>query len=129
MSIDSRRGRPRRHRRFRFLCAIGTLLVMTWMSVASWVAAQPVAEGQAPMAELSGERSDGNGEAAGERAQAFVAVEGSVQEEVAGGPLLLGAYALVWLFLLAYVIVLARRTARTEQEVARLADLLRQHPG
>lgn len=57
---------------------------------------------------------------AGDRGEAFRAVEHGETEDVPGGPLLLGAYALVWLFVLAYMLRLARLQRSTENDLARL---------
>ncbi len=58
------------------------------------------------------------------RSQAFVAVEGAVAEDIAGGPLMLGAYITIWVLLLAYVFRLARMSDHTQREIERLAKLL-----
>ena len=59
-----------------------------------------------------------------DRAQSFQAVQGAVKEDVPGGPLLVGAYGLIWLAVFAYLVRLVRMQARTEAEVARLAQAL-----
>lgn len=58
------------------------------------------------------------------RSQSFVAVEGAVAEDIAGGPLLLGAYATIWVLMLAYVFRLARMHDKTQHEIDRLSKLL-----
>lgn len=58
------------------------------------------------------------------RSQAFVAVEGAVAEDIAGGPLLLTAYAIIWVLMLAYVFRLALLHNKTSAEIARLSKLL-----
>jgi CcmD family protein len=63
-------------------------------------------------------------DAAADRAQSFRAVEGAVKEDVPGGPLLVGAYALVWLAVFGYLVRLVRQQARTEAEIARLEKAL-----
>jgi CcmD family protein len=60
------------------------------------------------------------------RSQAFVAVEGAVAEDVAGGPLMLGAYITIWVLLLAYVFRLARMQDHTQREIDRLSKVLGQ---
>jgi CcmD family protein len=70
----------------------------------------------------------GSGQGASDdRAQAFQAVEGAVREDVPGGPLLVGAYALVWLVVFGYLVRLVRQQARTESDVARLTAALAEH--
>ena len=63
-------------------------------------------------------------DAAEERSQSFQAVKGAVKEDVPGGPLLVYAYGLILLLLVAYLIRLALLQQRSEREVARLAQLL-----
>ena len=59
-------------------------------------------------------------DAAEERAMTFEAAEGAQTENVPGGALLIGAYGLVWLFLLGYVVSLGYRQARTRDDIERL---------
>ena len=59
-----------------------------------------------------------------DRATAFQAVEGAVQEDVPGGPLLVVAYGLVWLGVFAYLVRLVRLQSGTEREVTRLEGML-----
>jgi CcmD family protein len=65
-------------------------------------------------------------DAAEERSQSFRAVEGAVKEDVPGGPLLVAAYAVTWLVVLAYVFRLVRLQQRAQSDVARLERLLAQ---
>jgi CcmD family protein len=65
-------------------------------------------------------------DAAEERSQSFRAVEGAVKEDVPGGPLLVAAYAAIWLVVLAYVFRLTRLQQRAQRDVARLERLLAQ---
>lgn len=58
------------------------------------------------------------------RSQAFVAVEGAVAEDIAGGPLMLGAYITIWVLMLAYVFRLARMHDHTQREIERLSKVL-----
>ena len=67
---------------------------------------------------------DAADETTGDRAQAFQAVEGAVKEDVPGGPLLVGAYGLIWLVVFGYLVRLVRLQAHTEAEVARLDKAL-----
>ena len=59
-------------------------------------------------------------EAAEDRAASFQAVSGGVQEDVAGGPLMLLAYALVWLVVFGYVFRINRLQRGVEANVERL---------
>jgi CcmD family protein len=58
------------------------------------------------------------------RSQAFVAVEGAVAEDIAGGPLMLTAYAVIWVLLLAYVFRLTKLHNKTQVELDRLSKVL-----
>ena len=62
--------------------------------------------------------------AAESRSEAFMAVEGAVKEDIAGGPLMLGAYAITWILLFLYVARLVSMQKRTLQEVQRLSAVL-----
>ncbi len=65
-------------------------------------------------------------ESAGEdRATSFRAVEGAVQEDVPGGPLLIGAYGIIWLVVFGYVIRLVRMQKSGAEELKRLEASLR----
>lgn len=57
---------------------------------------------------------------ASERSAAFRAVEGPQTEDVPGGPLLIGAYGVIWALVMLYVIRLGRMQSRTSEEVERL---------
>ena len=57
---------------------------------------------------------------ADDRAQSFQAVSGAVKEDVAGGPLLLAAYAFVWVAVFGYVWRLSLLHARVESSLGRL---------
>ncbi|MCS6799497.1 MAG: hypothetical protein NZ898_13405 [Myxococcota bacterium] len=59
-----------------------------------------------------------------ERATEFVAVEGPVEEDVPGGPLLLGAYGLALALVLAFVLRLARLQEATGRRLERLERAL-----
>jgi hypothetical protein len=59
-----------------------------------------------------------------DRATSFRAVTGAEAESVPGGPLLIGAYGLVWCFTLLYVLRLAGLSRRTSVEITRLERIL-----
>lgn len=59
------------------------------------------------------------------RSTAFQAVEGAVKEDIAGGPLLLATYAIIWLVLFAYVFRLVGLQKRTQIELDGLRQELR----
>jgi hypothetical protein len=67
-------------------------------------------------------------DAAEERAQSFQAVEGSVQEDVPGGPLLVAAYGAILALLLLYVIRIVRLQQRAQSDIARLEQALARTP-
>jgi len=67
--------------------------------------------------------------AAESRSQAFVAVEGAKGEDIAGGPLLLGAYGTIFVLLLLYVVRLSRLNDATQSEIDRLSKLLSRRDG
>jgi CcmD family protein len=58
--------------------------------------------------------------AAQDRAQSFEAVSGAVKEDIAGGPLMLAAYAVVWLALFGYVFRLVRLQRGLEDNLTRV---------
>jgi len=55
-----------------------------------------------------------------DRAQSFQAVTGGVEEDVAGGPLMLAAYAAVWITVFGYVMRINRLQRGVEGNVQRL---------
>ena len=55
-----------------------------------------------------------------DRAESFQAVSGGVKEDIAGGPLMLAAYAVVWVTLFGYVWRLARLQRGVETNLERL---------
>jgi CcmD family protein len=61
-----------------------------------------------------------NQEASEDRAASFQAVSGGTQEDVAGGPLMLLAYAAVWLVVFGYVFRINRLQRGVEANVERL---------
>jgi type VI protein secretion system component VasF len=66
------------------------------------------------------QEADAKEDAADSRATSFQAVEGPQKEQVAGGPLLVGAYAFVLVLLVGYVARLASLQSKTTAEVERL---------
>jgi CcmD family protein len=59
-------------------------------------------------------------DAATERATSFRAVEGAVQEDVPGGPLLVAAYAVIWVFVMLYVVRVVRHQQQSQRDLSRL---------
>jgi CcmD family protein len=59
-------------------------------------------------------------DAAQDRAQTFEAVTGAVKEDVPGGPLLVAAYALIWLAVFGYLFRLVRMQRNSDENLARL---------
>jgi CcmD family protein len=59
-------------------------------------------------------------EAAGDRAASFEAVSGAVREDVPGGPLMVAAYALIWVAVLGYVFRLVRLHKNVDENLSRL---------
>jgi CcmD family protein len=55
-----------------------------------------------------------------DRATSFEAVTGPAKEDVAGGPLLLAAYAIVWLVVFGYVFHLVRLHRGVEDNLTRV---------
>lgn len=68
-------------------------------------------------------------DAAEERAQSFRAVQGAVKEDVPGGPLLVAAYAVVWGFVLLFVIRVVRQQQQSQRDLARLEGQLAKAKG
>jgi CcmD family protein len=64
-----------------------------------------------------------------DRAQSFQAVKGAVKEDVAGGPLLVAAYGLIWAVMLLYVVRLVRKQQRAQADLTRLERVLSQGAG
>jgi CcmD family protein len=67
-------------------------------------------------------------DAASDRAQSFQAVTGGVQEDIAGGPLMLLAYAIVWVAVFGYVFRLSRLQRGVEGNLERLERTLAAAP-
>jgi CcmD family protein len=78
----------------------------------------------APRARAQGEAGAGAQDAADQRAQSFQAVQGAVREDVPGGPLLVSAYAAIWVIMLLYMVRLVRLQQRAQIEVERLERVL-----
>jgi CcmD family protein len=55
-----------------------------------------------------------------DRAQTFEAVTGPVKEDVPGGPLMVAAYAVIWLCVFGYVFRLVRLQRGADENLARL---------
>lgn len=62
------------------------------------------------------------------RAAAFQAVEGALEEDVPGGPLLIAAYGIIWLVIFGYAWRLVGLQRRTLEEIEQLQQVLREAP-
>jgi CcmD family protein len=89
----------------------------------SLVSAGAVALGFAAHAQAQA-GADAPQDVADQRSQSFQAVQGAVREDVAGGPLLVAAYGVIWVIVLLYVIRLVRLQARAQADVERLERVL-----
>jgi CcmD family protein len=87
------------------------------------VVAASVALGFAARAQAQGGDAPAQ-DAAEQRSQSFQAVQGAVREDVAGGPLLLAAYGVIWVLVLLYVIRLVRLQTRSQADIERLERVL-----
>jgi CcmD family protein len=76
-----------------------------------------------------GQAGAGAQDAAEQRSQSFQAVQGAVREDVAGGPLLLAAYGVIWVLVLLYVVRLVRLQAHAQADVERLERVLSRDTG
>lgn len=85
-------------------------LALAWFSAVGVVITVEPAAAQDGQAETTSD----------DRAASFQAVSGGTQEDVAGGPLMLIAYALVWLILFGYVYRINRLQRGVEANVERL---------
>lgn len=85
------------------------LVALAWLSAAGALISSSASaqDGQAPAT-------------ADDRAASFQAVSGGTQEDVAGGPLMLIAYAAVWLVVFGYVYRINRLQRGVEANVERL---------
>ncbi|MFW6049666.1 MAG: hypothetical protein ACODAU_00750 [Myxococcota bacterium] len=99
--------------------ACGMVLALGLAVLAPGAAAPPPARAQAAESEDPAES----------RAAEFRAVRGAEAEQVPGGPLLIGAYALVWALLLLFVVRLGLLQARTARDVQRLERRLQEEGG
>jgi CcmD family protein len=68
------------------------------------------------------------GDAAEDRAQSFRSVNGGVKEDIPGGPLMLAAYAVVWLAIFGYVVRLVRLHRGVVVSLNRLERALTESP-
>jgi hypothetical protein len=68
-------------------------------------------------------------DAAEERATSFRAVQGAVKEDVPGGPLLVSAYAVIWVFVLLMVVRVVRQQQQSQRDLARLEGQLAKAKG
>jgi CcmD family protein len=91
--------------------------------VGSWISAA------VPVASLGATSLARAQDADQDRAQSFQAVKGAVKEDVAGGPLLLVAYAAIWVIVLLYVIRLVRQQQHAQAELDRLEQVLSKAEG
>jgi CcmD family protein len=74
-----------------------------------------------PLANASLRAADATPQDAAEgRAQSFQAVSGGVKEDIAGGPLMLAAYAAVWIAVFGYVLRLVRLHRSLEDNLTRV---------
>jgi CcmD family protein len=104
----------------------GAALAFALGACAAFGAAR-AAQAQAPSEQAEAQAGTGaQGDAAEQRSQSFQAVRGAVKEDIAGGPLLLTAYAAIWVVLLLYVIRLVRLQQRALSDVQRLERVLSQ---
>ena len=91
-------------------------LLLGWLMACAWLgplASSTVhAEGDGP--------EDAPKDAADDRAQSFQTVSGAVKEDIAGGPLMLAAYAVVWLAVFGYVFRLVRLHRTLEDNLTRV---------
>lgn len=61
-----------------------------------------------------------DGDPGSDRSETFVPVEGPQVEDVPGGALMVGAYALVWLLVFGYIFMLSRRARNLEARILQL---------
>lgn len=85
-----------------------------------FMVASPVALPPSALAQ-DGEQAE---DAAESRSTEFRAVTGPDAEEVPGGALLIAAYALIWVFVLIFVLRLGKLHGQTMTEIARLERAL-----
>lgn len=88
----------------------------------------PIALAMAPLASMASKASAQEAEPP-ERAQAFEAAQGSMKEDVPGGPLLVAGYAVLWVAMLAYLFRLVRLQQRAQNDLARLERALARDTG
>lgn len=98
-------------------------LVVVIASAWLWgAAALPILAPVIVPAQVSAQAEDADGvdDVADDRAQSFQAVSGAVQEDVPGGPLMLAAYAAVWIVVFGYVFRINRLQRGVEANLERL---------
>jgi CcmD family protein len=105
-----------------FMRAVATPIVFAFMLSS---AASAFAQGEAPPS--SAEQAEET--AAEERAAQFVGVTGPEAESIPGGPLLLGAYAVVWVLLFLFLFRMRGLQRQTAEELERLAAEVRATEG
>jgi len=99
--------------------SIAALVLACTMFTASAALAQQPPTGSEPSA------SDGQKDAAEERAAEFRGVRGPEAESVPGGALMLAAYAIVWVLLFLFLVRMRRLQRDTAQELERLSAEIR----
>lgn len=78
---------------------------------------------------LASAQGEADSESASEsRAESFRAVQGAVQEDISGGPLMLTVYAVTWVGVCLYVLRLVSLQQRTLKDVQRLNAQLGSSP-
>ncbi|MEY4509971.1 MAG: hypothetical protein RLZZ450_2093 [Pseudomonadota bacterium] len=87
-------------------------------AVAAWLLLLLVGQAQTASAQAAQE------DAAESRSAAFQAVDGASKEQVPGGPLFIGAYAVILVLLVAYVARLGSLQAKNQLELERLSRAL-----
>lgn len=102
--------------------AVGALWAGLAAACACWTPAPGLAQ---PAGQ--GEMEDGRS-ADESRSQAFQAVEGAIEEDVPGGPLLVAAYGVIWLVIFGYAWRLIGLQRRTLEEIEALQRVLREAP-
>jgi len=113
------------------LCAFRTVALVAPLALgcavlsSSWVPAVAQAQ-EEPLAATDDSAAE---DAASARSESFRAVEGGVQEDIAGGPLMLAVYVITWLGVFLYVVRLVLLQQRTLADVQRLSSQLQQAEG
>ena len=122
MTLPMPASTPRRAPRLRLMISIAALVALAALAVPeSWVAAQ------APD-ETASETADA-GETPDDRATSFRSVRGAETEDVPGGMLLIGAYGVIAVLLMLFVIRQQRMIAAGEDRLRELEAQLRAAEG